>query len=181
MYYLILLPYTFYSITTLFSSTYLHAGTGSIPGFQHPSGRFQAEQAVQATDMESGSVVASRDVQLLQGIDPRRSRRLARRQKFSTTSFIQALLNEHLVARIKNPLIPTSRVQQRKLESEGACIDAQHGTKGLVGLGTQVRFISRLIAESRIIGQLDRTQSRVDSQGLCQGHARFIRETILHL
>jgi hypothetical protein len=38
--------------------------------------RNQAEQAVQATDLESGCVVASRDVQLVQGIDPRRSRRL---------------------------------------------------------------------------------------------------------
>jgi hypothetical protein len=114
--------------------------------FQHPSGRFQAEQAVQATDMESGSVVVSRDVQLLQGIDPRLSRRLARRQKFSTTSFIQSLFNKHLVARIKNPLIPTSRVQRRKLKSEEACIDAQHGTKGLVSLGTQGSFILRLIA-----------------------------------
>jgi hypothetical protein len=48
---------------------------------QHPSGRFQVEQAVQATDLESESADAIHGVQLVHGIDPRRSRRLARRQK----------------------------------------------------------------------------------------------------
>jgi hypothetical protein len=46
---------------------------------QHASGRVQSEQAVQATDLESGTVVSIGGIQLMQGLDPRLSRRLARR------------------------------------------------------------------------------------------------------
>jgi hypothetical protein len=130
----------------------------------HASGRVQSEQAVQAADVELESPVDITRVQLMQGIHPLlswRLQRLTRCTKSSATNLIQSLLNTHPITRIDKPLITNSIVEWRKLQNETG-VDAQHGTKGVVGGGTQCICILNLPTITH--GQGDFAQSFVDSQ-----------------
>jgi hypothetical protein len=66
--------------------------------------------------------------------------------------------------------------------SSAAGIDAQHGTKCLIGVGAQSSCIRRWGASKHSCkGQGDLAQSFVGRQGLCQRHGRFICEIVHYL
>jgi hypothetical protein len=100
--------------------------------------------------------------------------------KSPTANLIQSLLDTHLVEVLNVPFIADSSVEDR-MDQFDTGIDAQHGAKRIVGLGTQVSFGINMIATKDTVVQEKPTESLVGRQGLRQDHTRFIRETVLHL